>query len=82
MLVDNDTYEAASNVHDLLVKTHPADRDKIELTRRLISEHIDIDAVLARFADSSQAPGPHTTAPRSAVTTIRNLGSRIRGLTS
>jgi len=82
MLVENDTYEAASNVHDLLVKTHPADRDKIELTRRLISEHIDIDAVLARFADSSQAPGPHTTAPRSAVTTIRNLGSRIRGLTS
>ena len=28
-LVQEDTYQAASKVHDLLVKTHPADRDKI-----------------------------------------------------
>jgi BioD-like phosphotransacetylase family protein len=49
LLVDDDTYEAASQVHDLLVKTHPADRDKIELIRRLVSEHIDIDSILARF---------------------------------
>ena len=54
MLVDQDTYEAASRVHDLLVKTHPADRQKIELTRQLISEHLDIDHILSRFADPAR----------------------------
>jgi len=51
ILVEQDTYEAASAVHDLLVKTHPADREKIELTRKLVSEHLDIDKVLDVFID-------------------------------
>ena len=60
MLVDEDTYEAASKVHDLLVKTHPADREKIAMTEQLISDHIDIDALLARFGEPSHAARPHT----------------------
>ena len=79
MLVDTDTYEAASRVHDLLVKTHPADHQKIALTRQLISEHLDIDHILSRFADPTRVAG---TASRSkptavAVRTVRNLGSRL-----
>lgn len=80
MLVDTDTYEAASRVHDLLVKTHPADSQKIELTRQLISEHLDIDRILARFADASAAPRGRPKPTRSAVGTIRKFGSRLRRL--
>ncbi|MFI5291294.1 MAG: phosphotransacetylase family protein [Candidatus Limnocylindrales bacterium] len=50
-LVTEDTYAAASEVHDLLVKTHPADAEKIELIQALVAEHLDIDRVLERFAE-------------------------------
>ena len=80
MLVDTDTYEAASRVHDLLVKTHPADRAKIELTRQLISEHLDIDHILSRFADASALPLGRPKQTHSAVRTIRRFGSRLRSL--
>ena len=50
-LVTEDTYAAASEVHDLLVKTHPADTEKIELIQQLVAEHLDVDRVLARFAE-------------------------------
>jgi BioD-like phosphotransacetylase family protein len=45
-LVAEDTYAVASEVHDLLVKTHPADREKIELIKRLVAENLDIDRIL------------------------------------
>jgi BioD-like phosphotransacetylase family protein len=50
-LVAEDTYEAASEVHDLLVKTHPADVEKIEEIQRLVAQHLDVDRILARFAE-------------------------------
>ena len=50
-LVAEDTYAAASEVHDLLVKTHPDDADKIELIQQLVAEHLDVDRILARFAE-------------------------------
>jgi BioD-like phosphotransacetylase family protein len=46
-IVDADTYVVASEVHDLLVKTHPADRDKIALIKHLVAEFLDIDRILA-----------------------------------
>jgi hypothetical protein len=46
-LVREDTYSVASEVHDLLVKTHPADREKIELIKTLVGEHLDIERILA-----------------------------------
>ena len=79
-LVESDTYEAASKVHDLLVKTHPADREKIELTRRLVSEHLDIDKVLdalrgARLATRRPPPRP---SPGRPVELVRLVGSGLR----
>jgi BioD-like phosphotransacetylase family protein len=45
-LVPEDTYVVASEVHDLLVKTHPADRDKIALIKALVADHLDVDRIL------------------------------------
>ena len=77
ILVEGDTYEAASQVHDLLVKTHPADREKIELTRRLVSEHLDIDKVLDRFADPGDARPTRQTPARL----LKSVNSAFRSLT-
>jgi len=53
--VREDTYTVASEVHDLLVKTHAADAEKIALIKALVWEHLEIDRFLeaateARFA--------------------------------
>ena len=46
-LVAEDTYLVASEVHDLLVKTHPSDVEKIDLIKALVAEHLDVDRILA-----------------------------------
>lgn len=45
-LVAADTYAVASEVHDLLVKTHAADRLKIELIKQLVADNLDVDRIL------------------------------------
>jgi hypothetical protein len=45
-LVREDTYLVASEVHDLLVKTHASDTEKIEAIKELVWEHLEIDPVL------------------------------------
>ena len=45
-LVPDDTYTVASEVHDLLVKTHAADREKIELLKELVASNLDIERIL------------------------------------
>ena len=45
-LVPADTYKVASDIHDLLVKTHPADREKIETIKQLVSTNLDVDRIL------------------------------------
>jgi BioD-like phosphotransacetylase family protein len=45
-LVAEDTYSVASEVHDLLVKTHAADREKIDLIKALVAECLDVDRIL------------------------------------
>lgn len=49
-LVEDDTYVVASEIHDLLVKTHPSDRGKIELIKDLVWAHLAIDRVLEAAA--------------------------------
>lgn len=48
-LVESDTYGAAEAVHDILVKTHPADVEKIATIIRLVGDAIDVDDLLARL---------------------------------
>jgi BioD-like phosphotransacetylase family protein len=45
-LVPHDTYTVASEIHDLLVKTHAADLEKIELIKDLVANNLDIDKIL------------------------------------
>jgi BioD-like phosphotransacetylase family protein len=45
-LVPHDTYTVASEIHDLLVKTHAADTEKIELIKELVSSNLDIEKIL------------------------------------
>ncbi len=49
LLVGSDTYRTAEAVHDVLVKTHPADTEKIATIIQLVGEALDADALLARL---------------------------------
>ena len=51
-LVPEDTYSVASEVHDLLVKTHAGDVEKIDAIKDLVAEHLDIDRILAAATET------------------------------
>ena len=51
-LVPEDTYAVASEVHDLLVKTHPADTGKIEEIKALVWEYLFIDRILGAATET------------------------------
>jgi BioD-like phosphotransacetylase family protein len=46
LLAKQDSYEAASQVHDMTVKTRPDDKAKISLIRDLIAKHVDVKRIL------------------------------------
>ena len=46
LLAAEDSYEVASHVHNLIVKTHPADTEKISVIRDLIATHVDVNKIL------------------------------------
>jgi len=48
-LVEHDTYGAAQAVHDIMVKTHPADTEKIATIIDLVGKALDVDDLLARL---------------------------------
>ena len=50
--VKENTYEAASRVHDLRVKIRPGDRYKIQLARHLIRDHLNTSLILKRLGIS------------------------------
>jgi hypothetical protein len=52
-IVHDDTYKVASDIHDLLVKTHASDRGKIEEIKALVWEYLFIDRVLEVAAEAS-----------------------------
>lgn len=52
VIVPEDTYTVASEVHDLLVKTHPGDTEKIELIKELVWEHLRMDRFLEVAAEA------------------------------
>jgi len=46
LLAKQDSYEVASKVHDLTVKTRPNDAEKISLIRDLIAANVDLEKIL------------------------------------
>jgi len=46
LLAKDDSYEVASKVHDLTVKTRPSDAEKISLIRNLIAKNVDVNRIL------------------------------------
>jgi hypothetical protein len=50
--VREDTYLVASEVHDLLVKTHAADSGKIALIKELVREFLEVDRFLAAATEA------------------------------
>jgi len=46
LLAEHDSYEVASRVHNLIVKTRPDDAEKISLIRDLIAKHVDVKKIL------------------------------------
>jgi hypothetical protein len=46
LLAKDDSYEVASKVHDLTVKTGPDDTEKIDLIRNLVAKHVDVNRIL------------------------------------
>ncbi len=54
-IVPEDTYKVASEIHDLLVKTHSADIGKIEEIKALVWEHLFIDRVMEVATEAEAA---------------------------
>jgi len=46
LLAKDDSYAVASTVHDMTVKTHAEDQEKIQLIRDLIARHVDVKKLL------------------------------------
>jgi BioD-like phosphotransacetylase family protein len=46
LLSGEDSYQVASKVHDLTVKTQPTDTEKIAIIRDLITKHVDVNQIL------------------------------------
>jgi len=46
LLAKQDSYEVASRVHDLTVKTRPSDAEKISLIRDLIAKNVNVSKIL------------------------------------
>jgi hypothetical protein len=47
LLAKPDSYEVASKVHDLIVKTGPEDDEKIAIIRDLIAQHVNVKKILS-----------------------------------
>src|SRR5581483_1279426 len=46
LLAEQDSYEVASKVHDLTVKTRPSDAEKISLIRDLVAKNVNLPKIL------------------------------------
>jgi BioD-like phosphotransacetylase family protein len=49
LLVQDEIYPIASQIHGLLVKTHVQDRTKIEVIKKVVAQHFDVDGLLERL---------------------------------
>ena len=66
LLLPDEIYPVASQLHQLLIKTHVQDRAKIETIKQVVSEHFDVDALLARLDAPTYPFGAVLGAPDGA----------------
>ena len=46
LLAKADSYEVASKVHNLIVKTRPSDAGKISLIRDIVAQHVNVKRIV------------------------------------
>ncbi len=78
-LVEADTYAAASSVHDMLVKTHPSDRDKISEIRALVAGSFDVDGLIERLDTMRFRAVEPATGDGRGGPALRSRLDRLRG---
>jgi BioD-like phosphotransacetylase family protein len=80
LLVQDEIYPIASQIHGLLVKTHVQDRTKIEVIKEVVAEHFDVDGLLDRLdrptASRSSLPHGLSHAAGDAAAPARGLAER------
>ena len=47
--IPEDTYSVASKVHDIIVKIHPSEKDKIRIATKLVGRHVKVDRILEKL---------------------------------
>jgi BioD-like phosphotransacetylase family protein len=65
LLVPDEIYPVASQLHNLLIKTHVQDRAKIEVIKEVVAEHFDVDGLLERLDAPTFPFGPPLGAAES-----------------
>lgn len=63
LLVPDEIYPVAKQLHTLLIKTHVQDRSKIEVIKSVVSESFDVDALLDRLEAPTYPSGIPLGAP-------------------
>ncbi len=75
--VDDEIYPVASAIHGLLVKTHLADKAKIDVIKQVVAENFDVASLLDRL-DATPWPTTTTVAPASEAT-IPQISRQVDG---
>ena len=49
LIVEDDTYSVITKLDEMIVKIHPGEKKKINMIARLVRNHVDITALLAKI---------------------------------
>ena len=66
LLVEDEIYPMASQLHNLLIKTHVQDRAKIEAIKQVVAENFDVDGLLHKLEEPTFPFGIALGAPNGA----------------
>ena len=61
-ICSDESYEVASKINGMTVKTQPTDTDKIPIIKNLLTRHIDVDRVRAAFDSQTPLAPEHSPA--------------------
>ncbi len=78
LLVPDEIYPVASQIHGLLVKTHVQDRSKIEVIKKVVAEHFDIDDLLQRLDHPAASSVVSSGSEGGAADEPQSAGQRAR----